>query len=249
MKRVIVYGDIHGCLDELKTLREKLDIQKEDLEISVGDILNKGPYLAHDMIRYVQEHHIEVIMGNNEAKALRQYRKYRKSGESYLQTTLRPFETATVLSLQEEDAAYLAALPYHKRVHNLTVIHGGLLPGMSLDALDETEKKEMTLVRYLDKNLEPIPWSDTENRYKFWAEVYDGREGFIVAGHHPFPEPKVAHYAMDIDTGCVYGGKLTAAVFEVKKEKVDTKHYTLVSQKAARDYWNEYLKGERDEED
>ena len=248
MKRVIIYGDIHGCLDELKQLREKLDIKKSDIEISVGDILNKGPYLAHDMIRYMQEHHIDVVTGNNEAKALKQYRKYRKSGESYLKT-LRPFEMATVLSLQDEDAEYLQSLPFFLRIENLTILHGGVTPQMKLDKLDDAGKKELTLIRYLNKKLEPIPWSDAENRYKFWTEVYDGREGFIVGGHHPFPEPKIDKYAMDIDTGCVYGGKLTAAVFEMKKEKVDTKNPKLVSQKAARDYWNEYLHGVKDEND
>ncbi len=246
MKRVILYGDIHGCLDELKQLREKIDIQKNDIEISVGDILNKGPYLAYEMIRYMQEHHIDVVMGNNEAKALKQYSKYRKNGESYLQT-LRPFEMATVLSMQDEDAAFLQQLPYFLRLKNLTVVHGGLVPGIKLDKLDDARKKELTLVRYLNRKLEPIPWSDAENRYKFWTEVYDGREGFIVAGHHPFPEPKIDKYAMDIDTGCVYGGKLTAAIFTIDKKGVDVKNYKLVSVKADRDYWNEYFKGRSDE--
>lgn len=248
MKRVIVYGDIHGCLDELKALRQTLEIKADDLEISVGDILNKGPYLGHIMIRYMQEHHIEVVMGNNEAKALKQYRKYRREGEPYLKS-LRPFESATVLSLREDDAEFLASLPYFKRVSNLTVIHGGILPEMRLDDLDDAEKKELTLIRYLDKDLKPIPWSDEEHRYKFWGEIYDGREGFIVSGHHPFPEPKVDRYAMDIDTGCVYGGKLTAAVFEVKKGVVETAGVKLVSQEAAEDYWNRYLKGEAREAD
>ncbi len=248
MKRVIVYGDIHGCLEELRALREKLDIQKADIELSVGDILNKGPYLAHDMIRYMQEHHIDVVMGNNEAKALKQYRKYRKSGASYLET-LRPFEAATVLSLQEEDARFLSDLPYYTKIANLTVIHGGLVPGMRLDKMDEAQKKELTLVRYLNRDLEPIPWSDTENRYKFWTEVYDGREGFIVAGHHPFPKPKIDTYAMDIDTGCVYGGRLTAAVFTMQKKHVDTENAVLISVPAKRDYWCEYLKGEACEKD
>ncbi len=248
MKRVIVYGDIHGCLDELKALREKLDIREEDTEISVGDILNKGPFLAHEMIRYMQEHHIDVIMGNNEAKALKQYRKYRKSGEVYLQT-LRPFEIATVLSMQDEDADYLERRPYFVRLHNLTVIHGGLTPQMDLEHLDDAGKEELTLVRYLNRDLEPIPWSDQANRYKFWSEIYDGREGFIVSGHHPFPEPKIDKHAIDIDTGCVYGGKLTAAVFEVVKKRVDLKTMRIVSQKAKRDYWNSYLKGEGNEKD
>ncbi len=247
MKRVIVYGDIHGCLDELKALREKLQIQKNDIEISVGDILNKGPYLGHDMIRYVQEHHISVIMGNNEAKAAKHYLKYRKEGVSFLET-LRPFESATALSLREDDYLFLKELPYFMKVKNLTILHGGILPGMELDKLDAAGKKEITLIRYVDKALNPIPWSDQKNRFRFWSEIYEGYEGFIVAGHHPFPEPKVDKYAMDIDTGCVYGGKLTAAVFEVNKNKIDTKRVKLVSQKAKRDYWHEYLHGVENEE-
>ena len=248
MKRVIVYGDIHGCLDELKALREKLQIQKNDIEISVGDILNKGPYLGHTMIRYMQDHHISVIMGNNEAKAAKHYRKYKKEGLPFLET-LRPFEIATVLSLQEDDYTFLQELPYFIKIKNLTVLHGGILPGMKLAKLDEVQKKEITLIRYVNKELHPIPWSDEYNRYKFWAEIYDGREGFIVAGHHPFAEPKVCEYAMDIDTGCVYGRKLTAAVFEMKKDKVDVKNVKFVFQKAKRDYWDEYLHGVKSEND
>jgi len=246
MKRVIVYGDIHGCLDELKALREKLEIEKNDIEISVGDILNKGPYLGHEMIRYMQEHHISVIMGNNEAKAIKHYQKYRKEGAPFLKT-LRPFESATALSLQEADYDYLKSLPYFMRVKNLTILHGGILPGMRLDKLDAAQKKEITLIRYVDKALNPIPWSDQKNRYRFWSEIYDGKEGFVVAGHHPFPEPKISKYAMDIDTGCVYGGKLTAAVFRMDKQGVDTKGFTLVSEPAKRNYWHEYLHGVKDE--
>jgi len=246
MKRVIVYGDIHGCLDELKALREKLDIQKNDIEISVGDILNKGPFLGHEIIRYIQEHHISVVMGNNEAKAIKHYLKYRKEGAAFLET-LRPFESATALSLQEEDYFFLKALPYFMRVKNLTILHGGILPGMRLDKLDTAQKKEITLIRYLDKKMQPVSWSDKQNQYCFWSEVYDGSEGFIVAGHHPFPEPKIEKYAIDIDTGCVYGGKLTAAVFKMDKNGVDTKGVTLISQKAKRNYWHEYLEGAESE--
>ena len=43
MKRVIIYGDIHGCLDEFVELRKKIGVKKEDIEISTGDFLNKGP--------------------------------------------------------------------------------------------------------------------------------------------------------------------------------------------------------------
>ncbi len=243
MKRVIVYGDLHGCLDEFSLLRQELKITKDDIEVSVGDILNKGPYLANEMIAYMQKENIKVVVGNNEAKAMRQYGKYLEGGEEYLKT-LRPFETATVLSMQDDHYKYLQSLPYYLKIENLTILHGGLTPVMKLSKdMDTVLKKEITLVRYLNKKLEPIPWSDEANRYKFWSEVYDGREGFIVSGHHPFSEPKEDKYAVDIDTGCVYGGKLTAIVFKKSKKGIDTKNYQFVFQKAKNDYWKKYLKG------
>ena len=242
MKRVIVYGDIHGCLDEFKLLRQKLEIQQDDREISVGDIVNKGPFLAREMIRYVSEHHIEVILGNNEAKALKHYKKYQKEGMDFLEK-LQPFEVATVLSLREDDVSFLSSLDYFKKVHNLTILHGGVVPDMDLDSLDEKQKKETTLIRYLNKDLEPLSWGDKDNRYKFWAELYDGRDGFMVGGHHPFEEPKVCEHAVDIDTGCVYGRKLTAAVFTVDAGCVDTKGVEFVFEEAKRDYWADYLHG------
>ncbi len=243
MKRVIVYGDLHGCLDEFEILRQELKITKEDIEVSVGDILNKGPYLADKMIAYMQEHSIKAVIGNNEAKAMKQYEKYLQSGEEYLKT-LRPFEVATVLSMQDKEYSYLKSLPYYLKFENITILHGGLTPDMKLSKnMDMVAKKEITLVRYLNKKLEPIPWSDEDNRYKFWSELYDGREGFIVSGHHPFPKPKVEKYALDIDTGCVYGGRLTAVVFKKNKKGFDTKNYEFFSQKAKSDYWKKYLKG------
>ncbi len=244
-KRVIVYGDIHGCLDELRALRERIGIRPDDIEISVGDILNKGPYLAHEMISYVRAHAIHTVMGNNEAKALKQYKKYKKEGESYLQERLRPFESATVLSLRPEDAAWLQKLPYFLKFENLTILHAGLLPGRILcEEMNEAQRKELTLIRYLNKELQPIPWHDEAHRYAFWSELYDGREGFIVAGHHPFPEPKIESHAIDIDTGCVYGGKLTAALFEHTGKGYDTEGVRFVTEEAREDYWNGYLSGE-----
>ncbi len=244
MKRVIVYGDIHGCLDEFKDLREKIGIKSGDLEICVGDILNKGPYLGGEMISYLQDHHIRSVVGNNEAKAIKQYKQYKKAGEEYLKS-LRAFEIATVLSLRDDDFLFLNSLPLFIKVKNLTILHGGLTPSMDLENLDASLKKEITLIRYLNKEFLPIPWSDQENRYKFWTEVYDGREGFIVSGHHPFPKPKIDKYAVNIDTGCVYGGKLTAVVFTVKEDRIDIKNYEFFYKRAKKDYWNSYLKGEK----
>ena len=54
----------------------------------------------------------------------------------------------------------------------------------------------------------------------FWAEVYDGRFGHVFFGHSPFigSEPARFPHATGLDTGCVFGGHLTAAVLEEGQE-------------------------------
>ncbi len=237
MKSIIVYGDIHGCLDEFKKLRDKVQPNSNDIEISVGDFLNKGPH-SIKTLRYIIKNSILSVMGNNEGKMIKIYKKYTQEGKRYL-NSIKPHERTTLEGLKESDIEHLKSLPYFWKFNNLTVLHGGLTKDTKLDEnLDTKTKKEIMLTRFLDKNLNPIPWDDFENRYKFWSEIYDGREGFIVFGHHPFSKPKADKYALGIDTGCVYGGKLTAAKFNIlDSKKVDTKNYKLIFVDAKRDYW------------
>ena len=238
MKSIVVYGDIHGCLDEFKRLRKKVDLQPDDLEISVGDFLNKGPY-SLDALHYLLDNNILSIMGNNEAKIIKLYKRYLQEGSQYLKT-LRPHEKDTISKITKNELKYLESLPYFLKISNLTVVHGGIMPDTILDEnLDNSTKKQITLLRYLNKDLASIPWDDFEGRYKFWSELYEGHEGFVVFGHHPFDAPKIDKFAVGIDTGCVYGGKLTAIKFPVKKSgKVNTKKYQLISVDAQKDYWN-----------
>ena len=52
--RKIVIGDVHGCLEELRTLISRLSLQKTDELVFVGDLLNKGPD-SFGVWRYVQD--------------------------------------------------------------------------------------------------------------------------------------------------------------------------------------------------
>jgi len=229
--RVIIYGDIHGCLEELKQLRKKLNIDKKDIEVSVGDFLNKGPY-SLKTLHYLDKHNIRSVMGNNEAKIIRLYHKYQKQGDAYLET-LRPSDKETILQLQKEDVTYLESLPYYLKIDTLTIVHGGLRNGISLSPnMNDKEKKLLTQLRFYNKAHEPIPYEDFDNRETFWSEEYDGREGFIVFGHHPFEEVKIEGHAIGIDTGCVYGRALTAIAFPYHDKKIDLENYTLESVKS-----------------
>jgi len=238
MKNIIVYGDIHGCLDELKKLRKKIALSPDDIEVSVGDFFNKGPHSV-ETLHYLLDENIKMILGNNEVKVLKMYRRYKKDGKKYLKT-LRDFEKNTVLTVTETEISYLKNLPYFLRFYNLTIVHGGILPNTKLsEKLDKNTKKDVTLARYLNKDLETIPWNDIEGRYKFWSEVYDGREGFVIYGHQPFDKPKIDEFSIGIDTGCVYDGKLTAIKIPIDDEakKVLIDEYELISVKAMKNYW------------
>ena len=223
---MIVYGDIHGCLYEFGELRKKVQASKDDIEISVGDFLNKGPY-SLNTLRYLNYHDILSVMGNNEAKIIKLYHKYQKEGKPYLKT-LRKADKKTLLELEEKDIIYLESLPYYLKIDTLTIVHGGVINGMKLSPnMSDGENKLLTQLRFFNKAQEPIPYDDFESRETFWSEEYDGKEGFVIFGHHPFPEVKIDKYAIGIDTGCVYGGALTAIVFDYHDKKIDTSDYTL----------------------
>lgn len=236
-KRVIIYGDIHGCLQEFEELRKKIQPHKNDSEISVGDFLNKGPY-SLNTLRYLSYHDILSVMGNNEAKMIKLYHKYQKQGKSFLKT-LRESDRLTLLELEKKDITYLESLPYYLKIQNLTIVHGGIINGMKLsDKMSDKEKKLLTQLRFFNASHEPIPYADFENRKTFWSEEYDGSEGFVIFGHHPFEKVKTDKYAIGIDTGCVYGGILTAITFDYHDSHIDTSNYTLYQQKAMQNHFH-----------
>ena len=84
-------------------------------------------------------------------------------------------------------------------------------------------------LRYLDENYEFLTYGKENGKSTFWADIYDGNQGFIVYGHQWFQEIKKSKFALGIDTGCVYGNKLSAIVFPNIKEYPN---YKIYSQKA-----------------
>jgi hypothetical protein len=95
-------------------------------------------------------------------------------------------------------------------------------------------------MRYLNKDGKPIPYKNFKDRHSFWSETYNGREGFIIFGHQPFKEPKIEEHAIGIDTGAVYGGSLSAIVFNQNILGVDIKNYKLYNVKSAKNYFEDF---------
>lgn len=224
MNKLIIYGDIHGCYDEFIELRKKIIPQKDDIEICVGDIITRGKN-SLKTLRYIQEHNIQSVLGNHEDKIIR-YLEHQKeeNGNSII---LDEDEQNIVKTLNSQDINFLMNMPLFKRIKNITILHGGLNNNYDLNNLNKKEKSKILRMRYLDTNHNFIILGKEKDDSIFWADVYNGSQGFIVYGHQWFEEVKKSKFALGIDTGCIYGNKLSAVVFELDKEVyID---YTILS--------------------
>jgi hypothetical protein len=90
-------------------------------------------------------------------------------------------------------------------MHGVRVVHGGVVPGMSIET---TPPEALMTMRTLDARGR---WSDKQHGGEPWGARYVGPP-HVVFGHNAQPEVQLHPWATGIDTGCVYGGRLTAVV-------------------------------------
>jgi len=235
MTRTIIYGDIHGCLEEFQNLREKIQPAKEDKEILLGDILDRGPY-SIELLNYIIENNINSILGNHEYK----YIRYKKHQERYLQNRkknpiiLDDQQSELYKSLTDAHFSYLYSLPFFMKKDNLTLIHAGITNTINLDMASIKELEKTLWIRQLDENQKVVSLHDIRDTTKNWSEYYDGNQGFIVYGHQVFSKANIGKYSIGIDTGCVYGNKLTA--LSITDTQNPFSNYKIVSVDVKKEY-------------
>jgi len=209
--KLIIYGDIHGCYNEFMSLRKKINPDKNDIEVCVGDVITKGKNSVK-LLKYIQKHNIKSILGNHEDKLVR-YLEHEKS-EKKNPILLDDDERSIIEKLDDEDIKYLKDMPLFLQFKNIIVLHGGIQNHHNLNNLTKKEKSKILRMRYLDSEHNFITYGKEDKNSIFWADIYDGNQGFIIYGHQWFKEVKKNNHTLGIDTGCVYGNKLSAVVFE-----------------------------------
>jgi len=197
----VIYGDIHGCLEEWEELRRL--VPKNSFEISVGDILDKGPYSV-EALRYAKKNRIFTIMGNHEYKHIRKY-----WGRNVI---LDEDQQKVYPQLKKEDFEFIESMPLFLKLNHLTVVHAGVTNKIRLNNPPLKIMNLLMFLREVDQNDNFLPLNHNYPNPKHWSDTYKGNEGFVVYGHHPFLEVKKSRFSLGIDTGCVYGNKLTAIV-------------------------------------
>ena len=195
--RTIVIGDVHGCFLELKALLSEVGVDPDDRLIFVGDLIAKGP-ANRAVLEFVrQRRYCESVVGNYEHLLLRHYR-----GEA---VELEPEHVKVITELGADFGNYMewvAGLPFYIDLGDYLVVHAGIRPGRPLE---KQTIEDLTQIRALDG---PEPGSRVGTP---WFEHYR-EEKTVIFGHWVFDAPVVRENAIGIDTGCVYGGHLTAVI-------------------------------------
>ena len=216
-QRIIIVGDIHGCCDELRELMEEHS-QPDDLLILAGDMVNKGPK-SREVLSVAREMQCLAVVGNHELAALR--------GHADRQGGKRPEASPSFAwtdELTPEDLTYLRNLPFTIRLprQNSIVVHAGLVPGV---ALERQVAYDMVCMRELGVKTAGSGDEDTTLAYeayetaqpgtetKAWASLWPGPE-HVYFGHDANRKYQQHEFATGLDTGCLYGGHLTAAIIE-----------------------------------
>jgi hypothetical protein len=218
MPRTIVVGDVHGCSDELERLLDEVRAERTDRLVFVGDLVAKGPD-SIGVLRMVRARRAEAVLGNHDVHLLRVHRA-RAAHEPPPDVSDSIKKLAR--KLDDDDWKWLSSLPYSIaiREHGTLVVHAGLVPGVPLEKQRPEDLLTMRSIRAdgtASKRIEDgEPWA---SKWQGPEHVYFGHDA--VRGLQRWP------FATGLDTGCVYGGRLTACVLPGRE---------LVSVKAKRAY-------------
>ncbi len=195
MARRIFVGDIQGCREPLERLLTAVAFAPGvDRLLPVGDLVNKGPDSPGtlDLLMQLQA---EPVLGNHDLHWLQ----------------------------KRKDAAprqreWLAAQPVVRLLDDILMVHAGLHPlwdDAKLLSLTPAEVHYAVNVRYCDANgHQPHDdWPPPGPPFRPWDDFYTGRRR-VLFGHWARRGLVVRPQCIGLDTGCVYGGKLSAWIAE-----------------------------------
>ena len=204
MPRTLIVGDVHGCLDELRDLLDRVAWSEGDRLLCVGDVISRGPDSC-GVLQQLRRLAGQSVVGNHEERLIA-VRQARRSGERG--PRLGPRQAQLFTELQPEDWKQLESFPLMLTLesHDLVIVHAGVVPTLPLSAQDPWV---LTHVRTIQPDGSP----SSGRGATLWGELYEGAS-HIVFGHNAVDGLQLHAAATGLDTGCVYGGSLTALVLQ-----------------------------------
>jgi predicted phosphodiesterase len=202
MQRTLVIGDVHGCSQELEELLAACACSSGDQVVLVGDLVAKGPDSC-GVLRLVRKLDARAVRGNHDHAVLRWHDAI-EQGTAPARGT-QHLNLARQLS--SDDWALLDSLPLMLRLpeQGAIIVHGGLVPGVALDQQSPDLLMNMRTLRPDGTGSRRAEDGD------LWGAHWPGPE-LVLFGHHASAGLQRHPHAIGLDTGCVYGGRLTAYV-------------------------------------
>ncbi|WP_286928546.1 MULTISPECIES: polynucleotide kinase-phosphatase [Aeromicrobium] len=217
-----VIGDVHGCRAELEQLLDDLGyaITRDDAgrpvdaahpdgrrAIFVGDLVDRGPDspgVLRLVMGMVAAGHALCVAGNHEAKLSNALSGRKVTVSHGLETTLAQLEAESD-EFRADVARFVDGLIAHYVLDcgRLVVAHAGLKESYH----GRASGRVRAFALYGDTSGETDEFG-LPVRYP-WAEDYRG-QAMVLYGHTPTPTPEWVNNTMCLDTGCVFGGSLTA---------------------------------------
>ena len=199
MQRIFAVGDIHGCYEKLCALMDKIPLNMEqDQLLFIGDYIDRGPgsievldYLIDLKKRlpgiiFLKGNHEDMLQ--NYLDGNDRFTYLLNSGQQTLDAYLNKQDASEDYPVPSAHLEFLSELRLYYQTENYIFVHAGMRDKVPLESQLETD----------------LLWI----RDEFIYSDYDfGKR--VVFGHTPFKEPLVQTNKIGIDTGAVYGNRLT----------------------------------------
>lgn len=267
-KRIIIVGDVHGSLSQLKRMLRHLNYDHgvDDHLILLGDFMNKGKN-SMGTLEFIMENNIDCILGNHEISMLRRYCQlhgvsppqflnHAENANSYI-SIKESYKLDDLMKLAKkltpEHIKFFSKLSAIKKIGPVPhytnkkqtkeatypaegiAVHAGI---MWNKGLDEQDIEEVTTMR----NLLPPDWTvptpdRTDKKSIAWSKVWNKKQSEkyekdianadedtltigekVYYGHDAGRGVTLKEYSSGLDSGCVYGKKLTAMVIWAELE-------------------------------
>lgn len=202
-------GDIHGCIDELNALLKKLP--RDARLIFLGDYIDRGPDSKGCIERLMQEKHRSLFLRGNHEQMLLDYFHDQDNPDTmhWLRNVNGGPQTLASYGL-EADAQYsdlpgshrefIEALPLYYEGDDFIAVHAGV--NVDVPRLADQNAHDLLYIR--------MNWISNEAAWRGKRVVYGHTPARYLYGRERQHEIIKGKKSLGIDTGCVYGGSLTA---------------------------------------
>lgn len=237
--RTIIVGDVHGCATELEALLDQLAFSSGDQLVFVGDLVARGPN-SLGVLDIARSTGATIVRGNHEQKLLdwlarreRWIRGKEEPSPSKKAEKIGKMHRTVARSLRPIDWTLLQTSVHSLELpeHDILVVHAGVDP--TVKKLSRQRPETLLRIRTVIDN---ESGKKRGKRHVLWGSLYEGPP-HIVFGHNAAPGLQLHRWATGLDTGCVYGGRLTALVLAPGQKiprRVDARRSVLISQPARR---------------